>query len=1433
MLGKFGPTSQIRRKAIDVLAAFHPILRDWFSETYAEPTEVQALSWPRIRDGENLLITAPTGSGKTLTGFFAAIDAFVNGDLPLGQTSVLYVSPLKALNNDIERNLQLPLRSLKARFEQAGKSWPEIRTAVRSGDTPQSARQRMIRQRPEILITTPESLALILTTGRGSQWLSTISTVILDEIHDVLGSRRGPHLMVSLERLVEVTGEVQRIALSATVNPLTEVAQYVGGLDVNHQPREVGIVKTSSKKQIDLRVRFPPAVKELAENGESIWPAMIDQFDEHVKRNKSTLIFSASRRQCERTTYLLNEVAEELVAYAHHGSLSREIRSEVETRLKQGELKAIVATSSLELGIDIGELDEVILMQTPMSVASAMQRIGRAGHNVGDVSRATIYPMFARDFLDAAVIAEAVGDANIEPVSIMREPLDLLAQTIVAMVAPEDWHVDDIFEVVTRAAPYANLSRRLFDLVIEMLTGKYERTRIRDLRPRVALDAESQVLSIRKGATMALYTNGGTIPDRGYFKLKHADTNAVIGELDEEFVWETTVGKQFAFGTQQWVVADITHNDVLVRAASSKETTPPFYRSEFINKSFYYSRQVGDFLQKANDMLDAKNDHLLIAELQNRGFDDEAANELVRYLHAQRDATGCDLPHANHLVAELIDTGPSGYESVGNAKQLILHTGWGGAVNRPLALCLEAAWEERFATAPDIAVDNQVIAIQMKQDVGVDEILNMLSPDDLLPKIRRSLEKSGFFGARFRECAGRALLLAKSRFDRRMPLWLTRMQSKDLLDSVSKYEDFPILLETWRSCFFDEFDMDATRSVLDDLESGKIELSECQTSTPSPFAASIAHDQVNRYMYADDRPEGGGRVSSLSDELIAHALRDAALRPPLSKEVIDAFERKVQRRESGYEPTGEFELTEWIKERVWIRESEWFKDIGVPESIELIEEAGRSWYFERSTKTLLTEDVHAAVANAMQFYGPHSRAEWQNLLPLKETDLNQIIDDLLSTGVLVEDVVVEGQPVLCICDARNLGSLLRFQRVHSRPRVVAQPVRELPNFLAEIHCFGEERSHDDLVDGIEKLQGVVAPVRLWLGGLWRPRGGDVSAHQLSAICEQYGIEWQGRGNQRITLSVVNDRKANLDVEAKHQAVLAAFTDPFGSYSYLQLAQATGLRLEEFNELFWSAVWHGLITSDSIVALAQADEQGYKSQTGSLNRVRLKQVRLRSQARGDRPLGMWRRCRHIADENEEELEKLEINKERVRVLAGRYGIVCRELCNREGGDFRWAEIFRAVRMMELSGELLSGLFFEELSGPQFMLQSAFVRYSTIGEERRTFWVHSYDPVAPCGLGLDWPELPVRQQGNMLAFSAGELVAVSRGHGKQLDFFHPPEDQSIDEVCRTLHYSVAANKGLSIDRINGERSLDSPYLLVLNRYMQIRRGVQNVYVDALIH
>ena len=801
--------------ATAALEQFHALIRRWFVATFREPTDIQRHSWPRIAAGEHLLVTAPTGSGKTLTAFLWAIDAFATGKSEPGATRVLYVSPLKALNNDIRANLIEPIAAIRARFQAADAEFPNLRVQTRSGATEPSERQRMLRRPPELLITTPESLNLLLATVRGRQALATVETVILDEIHSVVENRRGVQLMTGLERLAEVAGEFQRVALSATVKPLEAVASYVGGRDAQGVARPVGIVYSAADKRIDFRVRFPEAARVAADNGEKVWKPLCDAFRDAIDANRSTLFFTNSRRMAEKIALQLNADQPAPVAYAHHGSLARELRKEVETRLKGGELKAIVATSSLEMGIDIGDLDEVVLVQSPPSITAALQRIGRAGHRVGATSRGTLFPTFAWDFLTAAAVAKAVRERDIEPLEPLRNPLDVLAQTLVSCAATERWRCDDLYRMIIRAAPYHDLPRAHFDLVVEMLAGRYAGTRVRDLQPRLAYDRINGVVQARKGAAFALYTSGGTIPNRGYFTLRHAATGAAIGELDEEFVWEASVGQTFSLGSQQWQIRRITHNDVLVENAPPQAAATPFWRADNGNRGFYFSRRIGEFLEAANCKLAVRETEALAAELHGLGFDDVAAAELIGFLERQRESTGCDLPHVDHLLVEHVRSGPGGYAGPDREQQIVLHTLWGGCVNRPIALALEAAWRECFGVAADVYADDNAIVVQVQEPVDPALFLSLVTPTNFEPLLRRSLESSAFFGARFRECAGRALLLAKRSFKQRMPLWMTRLQAKKLMTAVKPMRDFPILLETWRTCLQDEFDLPAAFAVLE------------------------------------------------------------------------------------------------------------------------------------------------------------------------------------------------------------------------------------------------------------------------------------------------------------------------------------------------------------------------------------------------------------------------------------------------------------------------------------------------------------------------------------------------------------------------------------------------------------------------------------------
>ena len=1148
---------------MSALENFHPAIQAWFGNRFAAPTDVQAQSWPRIAQGAHVLATAPTGSGKTLTAFLWALDRFAGGSWRGGRTRVLYISPLKALNNDIRQNLLGPLSELR---EHHG--FPEIRVRTRSGDTSQGDRQRMLRHPPEILITTPESLALLLTTTRGRQSLSTVETLILDEVHAVVANRRGVQLMTSVERLACLAGEFQRIALSATVRPLEAVATYIGGYRPDGSARPVEIVTGREDKAIRFRVRFPEDARNAAANGKKIWDPLSDSFRRLIAENRSTLFFTNSRRLAEKMTLKINEDQLEPLAYAHHGSLARDIRTEVERRLKGGELGAIVATSSLELGIDIGELDEVVLVQSPPSVAAALQRIGRAGHRVGQVSRGTLYPTHALDFLEAAVLADAVADRDIEPLTPLTNALDVLCQVIVSMCATETWGVDEMLRIIRSSAPYHDLAREQFDLVLDMLAGRYAGTRVRELKPRIAYDRIDGTVRANKGALFALYNAGGTIPDRGYYQLRHADSSTLIGELDEEFVWEASVGQTFSLGTQNWQIQRITPNEVLVRAAAPDSTSLPFWRAETLNRSFHFSNRIAQYLERTEGALAAgAEDEIQAALTGAAGFDDIAAEELTGFLERQRDSTGAPLPHRHHLLLELVRAGPGGYRGPDAPRQLVIHTFWGGAVNRPWALALEAAWRNGFDGEPDVFADNNAIVVQLKRDIAPEDLLDLVTPDNLDALLRQSLEGSGYFGARFRECAGRALLLTRQRFNQRLPLWMSRMQAKKLMTATKKYADFPVLLEAWRACLVDEFDLPALRQLLGELRDGGMAWSFVETAVPSPFASMVTFDQLSRYMYADDRPEQAG-ASALGGDLIAQAVNDPSLRPRLRVDVIDAFEAKRRRRAEGYRPQSIEEWLEWAKERVLVPAGEWPTDVN-HERLVRFEAAGRAWVAhleisgalvgsgfcagltadrERFPDTGENRTAQEFAREVLSFYGPRTLTDIETLLPRLPEGLLEDDDQI------VQGRLVEGSEAVHYCDADNLQALLRFQRAASRAEFTARPLGELPAFWAAWQGFEQPWSESAGLAAIEQLSGYAAPVRAWLHDFMHCRFIDYADHLLDELFTREQLAWIGTGNRRITFCYPEDEPLyqNATPGNARAAVESLFTDRTASYSFHQL-----------------------------------------------------------------------------------------------------------------------------------------------------------------------------------------------------------------------------------------------------------------------------------------
>jgi len=1441
-------------KVQDSLSAFEPGIRDWFVDRFARPTTVQAAAWPVIAAGDHVLATAPTGSGKTLTAFLWAMNQFAAGRWHTGATRVLYVSPLKALNNDIQRNLLTPLAELASRG-----ALPELRVHTRSGDTPASERQRMLRKPPEILITTPESLNLLLTGVRGRQALATVETVIIDEIHALADNRRGTLLLTALERLVQLAGEFQRIVLSATVRPLDAIAGHVAGCDDTGRPRRMQVVDAGDDKAISLAVRFPPAARDAADDGTRIWTPLAEVFRGIIARNTATLFFANSRQLAERLTWAINQDQPAPLAYAHHGSLSREIRLEVESRLKAGELKAIVATSSLEMGIDIGSLDEVVMIQSPPSIAATLQRLGRAGHRVGEESRGTLFPTYAQDFVEAAALTDAVAARDIEPLRPLENPLDVLCQTIVSLTASETWAVDDIFELLRRSGPYRHLPRNQFDLVVEMLAGRYEGSRVRELKARVAYDRIRGTVRAHHSAVLAFYNAGGVIPDRGYYQIRHLDSDTVLGELDEEFVWEARIGQVFSLGTQSWQVQRITHSEVMVRPAGGGDA-PPFWRAEARRRSFHYSRRIGAFLQRAEALLAADQAQALGATLErDQGFDAVAAAELTDYLLRQRETTGSPLPHCRHLLLERVRAGPGGYRGAEPLEQLVLHTGWGGRVNKPFALALAAALAGDVAGV-DAHADDNVVALLSAEPLDPSHVLRLVDAGNLDALLRRSLESSGLFGARFREAAGRSLLLTRQRFNARLPLWLSRLQAKKLMGSVRRFSDFPVMLEAWRTCLEDEFDLPALRACLGELEDGVIAVSRCTTSTPSPFAADAAFDQINPYMYGTDQPDSAG-MSALSDELIRSAVRDAALRPRVSADTVAEFEAKRRRTAAGYAPDTAADWAEWAKERVLLPAAELPAGIEHPD-LTTVSRGERQWIVHRELLHTLIHrgllgdaqvagDVPAVVdardarqlaLETLSFYGPLDPAAVRALLP---TLPDGLLDD---PETLIRGPLLEHDAGVYYCDPDNFESLLRIQRARRRPRVTARPIRALPAWLAAWQGLGA--GSDPTTSGrapetwLEPLRGFAAPVSVWLDDLPAARDPGFTPARFEQTWSELELAWQGAGNGRIRIGYREDLAlvepaAALEADdgigaapRPSASVADAFADPRARYGFLQLADADGASLADFNERFWSAVWLGEIAADGLAPLRHGQARDFK--LGAAARARTSDRRRPRAPRYGRggSAETWPGSWYLAEAPapaEDALAGLEDAKERARMLLERYGVLCRELANREGGVLRWSALFRALRLMELAGEVVAGHFFDGLSGPQFALPDALPLLQEHDAAPGTFWCNALDPASPCGIGLDWDALPQRRPQNYLAFRDGGLALVVENFGKRLTFHVDPADVD-DGLLAPLRRLLAARHRLILERINDAPARTSPYRPALERLGRLVSDHRVTWLEA---
>ena len=898
----------------DALELFHPAVAEWFRHSFPEPTPPQAQGWPAIAQGRSTLILAPTGSGKTLTAFLWCINRLMFEAAPDRgrRCRVLYVSPLKALAVDIERNLRAPLAGIANRADARGDVYQSPAIAVRTGDTPAIERARFQRDPSDILITTPESLYLLLTSN-AREALRSVDTVIIDEIHALVPTKRGAHLALSLERLESIrltaASPLQRIGLSATQRPLDEVARFLGGATADSSAsstvsyRDVAIIDTSQKKRLDLTIEVP--VEDMARIGQAeaipsgpaaqgqvrstIWTAIHPRLLELIRAHRSTLIFVNSRRIAERLASAINELAGETLVRSHHGSVARAQRIEVEDRLKAGLIRGLVATSSLELGIDMGAIDLVIQIEAPPSVASGMQRIGRSGHTIGEASRGIIVPKFRGDLVACAAVTRAMHDARVESTRYPRNPLDVLAQQLVAMVSAEQWKVDDLFDAVRRAAPFSELGRSVFEGVLDMLSGRYPSDDFADLRPRLTWDRIDNVVTARDGAKRIAVTNGGTIPDRGLygvFLVGQHGPGARVGELDEEMVFESRVGETFLLGASSWRIEQINHDRVLVSAAPGEPGKMPFWKADSIGRPLELGRAVGALVRTLVAMPPSTAIERLVGQ---HDLDAQAAENLLRYLSDQIAAAGVVPDDRTVLIERCRD-------ELGDWRVCVLSP-FGSRIHAPWAMAVvERVRAEVGLDVETMWTDDGFVVRFPETDDPPDPRLMVPAAEEVEALVLNQLGGTAMFAAKFREAAGRALLLPKRRAGGRTPLWQLRKRSADLLAVASRFGSFPIVLETYRECLRDVFDMPALVETLGRMERREIRVATVDSTVASPFAAALLFGYVANYLYDGDAPLAERRAQALSIDQaqLRELLGEIELRELLDAAAIAEVESELQ-----------------------------------------------------------------------------------------------------------------------------------------------------------------------------------------------------------------------------------------------------------------------------------------------------------------------------------------------------------------------------------------------------------------------------------------------------------------------------------------------------------------------------------------------------------
>ena len=1490
-----------------VLDQFHPAVRDWFTQSFAMPTKAQQLGWPAIARGDWTLIFAPTGSGKTLTAFLWCLNRLLFDPVPVKERRcrVIYISPLKALAVDVERNLRAPLTGIANLAFERSEPFHLPTIAIRSGDTPQSERARFLREPADILITTPESIYLMLTSNV-RETLRSVDTIIIDEVHALVPNKRGAHMALSMERLAMLCDvPPQRIGLSATQNPLEEVARFLGGAEPPagksqrkrvqkkkkasdddaplpdlgmEEPvstatrfRPVTVINTEERKKLSLRVEVP--VEEMARLGEpaeipsgpasaspsraSIWPAMHPRLLELIREHTSTLIFVNSRRLAERMAAALNELAGETLVQAHHGSIARAQRIEIEDNLKSGRLPALVATSSLELGIDMGAIDLVIQIEAPPSIASGMQRIGRAAHQVGTVSEGIIFPKYRGDLLACAAVTDAMHRGAIEPTRYPRNPLDVLAQQMVAMIAVDSWKAEELYAAVKRAAPFSELGRTAFDGVLDMLSGLYPSDEFAELRPRVTWDRVTDELTPRPSAKRVAITSGGTIPDRGLFGVFLAGaekgSSARVGELDEEMVFESRVGETFLLGASTWRIEEITHDRVTVTPAPGQPGKMPFWKADAAERTVQFGAEIGRLVREIGEMKPRDAVRLLISK---HDLDEKAANNFLQYLSDQRDATGV-VPDDRTIVIERV------LDELGDWRICVL-TPFGGRIHAPWAMAVTARVRNELAIDVETMWSDDGFIVRFPEtDTPPSAELMIPDADEVEQLVVRQLGASSMFAAKFREAAARALLLPRHRPQGRTPLWQQRKRAYDLLQVASRFGSFPMILETYRECLRDVFDVPALIATMRKVRERTIRVTVADTEKPSPFAGSLLFRYVANFLYDGDAPLAERRAQALSIDQaqLRELLGEPELRELLDPASLEQIELELQHlddRHKAKSADGIHDLllrlgdltVEGIAARSVVDAASAVRELSKARRVIEIRVAGEkrviaiedaSRYRDALGTPLppgladrLLEPVADPTGDLVLRYarthGPFTPADVARHYGMGVAVVHAALERFVQRGRLLEGEFRPGGTQREWVETDVLKSIRRRSLAKLRKEVEpvdpAVYVRLLTSWQG---VSRKRRGLEALLEVVETLQGSALPASILETEILPARIEDYRPSDLDTLSAAGEIVWAGmeslgERDGRIALYLTDHlpllhRPTGLAAETAAEGEPATLETRIleylarnGASFFAPIQTGVGGFTNDVIDAIWNLVWKGLLTNDTFQSLrAFSRPPKNRPRIGSSSRFRSRRLAPPSTQ------GRWSLITTSATTQTERSNAL------AHQLLARYGVVVREVAAVESIAGGFSAVYPILKVLEEAGRVRRGYFIAGLGATQFASAGALDLLRSFRdepEETEIAFLAATDPANPFGSVLKWPASGLTRSVGARVILVNGLLAAYLGRGeKQLLTFLPEDEPLRGLVGRAIGHALAAlvtsgeRRAMLITEVNDEpvaRSAVGPFL-----------------------